>query len=176
MDRQTARWTDGQQDGQGDYYREPAFPGEDASWPSTMTLKLLVSPVCPQYLILKWYSHAIWDNKFMFDIRVDCWWHWYQYLKSETLWPKNQLIMMKATLLWFVHVHRCLQTTRDCCGIAHPGHHLKSGLLIKAIFHLRYIISFVYSTTVSNHCKKNWNKQYFTCNLNIFIYLFLDPT
>ena len=31
-------------------------------------------------------------------------------------------------------VHRCLQTTIDYCGIAHPGHNSKLGLPIEAYF------------------------------------------
>ena len=53
-----------------------------------------------------------------------------------------------------VRAHRCLQTTIDYWRIAHPGHNSKSGLPIEAVFHFRYIISFVYTTTVSNYCKK----------------------
>ena len=37
--------------------------------------------------------------------------------------------------------HRCLQTTIDYCGIAHPDDNSKSGLTIEAVFHFRYIIS-----------------------------------
>ena len=105
-------------------------------------------------------------------IRVDCWWHWYQYLKSEILWHKNHLIRRKSTLLWFVCAHRCLQTAIGYCGIAYPGHNSKSGLPVQAVFHFRYIIPFVHSPNVSNHCKKNWNKQYFTCYLNILLYIY----
>ena len=47
-------------------------------------------------------------------------------------------------------MRRCLQTTMDYCGIAHPGDNSKSGLPIEAVFHFQYIISFVYSKTVSN--------------------------
>ena len=47
----------------------------------------------------------------------------------------------KMNIIMILCAHRCLQTTIDYCGIAHPCHNLKSGLPIKAVFHFRYIIS-----------------------------------
>ena len=67
---------------------------------------------------LKRYSHLICDKKFMFDIRVDYWWHWYQYLKSEQLWHKNQWIRRKSNIIMicvltqmFTNNHRLLRNS-----------------------------------------------------------------
>ena len=77
------------------------------------------------------HSHVILDKTFrpMFDIRVDYWWHWYQYLKSEVLWHINQLIRRKLRLLWFVRTQKCKQKQqiKECYRIEHAGHKAKSG-------------------------------------------------
>ena len=52
-------------------------------------------------------------------------------------------------------------------GIEHDGHQSKMSSTSKAVFHFRYIISFVCSTNMSKHFK---NKQYFTYKLIFLLF------
>ena len=124
---------------------------------------------------LKRYTHTIWDKKFMFDIRVHYWWHWYQYLKSEKLWPKNQLIKRKSILL-LLCVHRCLQTTIDYRGIA---------ILVSSQNQICRSRMYSKSRTlfilfIQQQCQRRTARKIERSSISLlteyFIYLFIDPT
>ena len=91
----------------------------------------------------------------MFNIRVNYWEQLYQYLKSEILWPMNQLIRSKLRLLWFVHMHNVNENKERYYRIEHAGHKSKSGQPVRPYSTSGTLIDLFFQQTCQNIARIN---------------------